>query len=199
MSELFYIGPIYHLAFTKLDKMIMLDSTDLGVLSDLEVHISLSSQEQCWHCNSGPVVRVLWNWEFWKLPLGRWSWPRPALLQSGYLFSLGRRFPLLHLSSWTSIEGSGQAARLASLAGWAFSETLVFYLKVLPTFFSDWSSHSTISYQNSGCRGWTQVWCSTILNGWERVCSTTHTFTLKQSIISWNGNNFMFTLPTNAL
>ena len=40
MSELFYIGPIYHLAFTKLDKMIMLDSTDLGVLSDLEVHIS---------------------------------------------------------------------------------------------------------------------------------------------------------------
>ena len=47
MSELFYIGPIYHLAFTKLDKMIMLDSTDLGVLSDLEVHISLSSQEHC--------------------------------------------------------------------------------------------------------------------------------------------------------
>ena len=129
MSELFYIGPIYHLAFTKLDKMIMLDSTDLGVLSDLEVHISLSSQKHCWHCNSGPVVRVLWTWEFWTLPLGRWSWPRPALLQSGDLFSLRRRFPLLHLPSWTSIEGSGQAARLASLAGWAFTEswmTLIF-------------------------------------------------------------------------
>ena len=129
MSELFYIGPIYHLAFTKLDKMIMLDSTDLGVLSDLEVHISLSSQEQCWHCNSGPVVRVLWTWEFWRLPLGRWSWPRPALLQSGDLFSLRRRFPLLHLPSWTIIEGNGQAARLASLAGWAFTEswmTLIF-------------------------------------------------------------------------
>ena len=39
MSPLFYIGPIYHLAFTKLDKMIMLDSTDLGVVSDLKVFI----------------------------------------------------------------------------------------------------------------------------------------------------------------
>ena len=37
MSELFYIGPIYHLAFTKLDKMIMLDATDLDVVSDLKV------------------------------------------------------------------------------------------------------------------------------------------------------------------
>ena len=37
MSPLFYVGPIYHLAFTKLDKMIMLDATDLDVVSDLKV------------------------------------------------------------------------------------------------------------------------------------------------------------------
>ena len=37
MSPLFYIGPVYHLAFTRLHKMVMLDSTDLGVVSDLKV------------------------------------------------------------------------------------------------------------------------------------------------------------------
>ena len=43
MSPLFYIGPIYHLAFTRLDKMIMLDSTDLGVVSDLKLFFNYTT------------------------------------------------------------------------------------------------------------------------------------------------------------
>ena len=148
MSELFYIGPIYHLAFTKLDKMIMLDSTDLGVLSDLEVHISLSSQEHCWHCNSGPVVRVLWTWKFWRLPLGRWSWPRPALLQSGNI-PLEDEIPIppsLQLDEYRRKWPSSKVGQPGRLGIHRVMDDIGL-LKVLPTFFSDWSSHSKFRLQ----------------------------------------------------
>jgi hypothetical protein len=35
ISDLFYIAPIYHRAFRSLDRMLVLDSTDLGIVSDL--------------------------------------------------------------------------------------------------------------------------------------------------------------------
>lgn len=36
VSDLFYMAPIYHQAFTKLDKLLVVDSTDLTIVSDIK-------------------------------------------------------------------------------------------------------------------------------------------------------------------
>ena len=37
VSDLFYMAPIYHQAFTKLEKLLVIDSTDLTIVSDIKV------------------------------------------------------------------------------------------------------------------------------------------------------------------
>ena len=39
LSDLFYMAPIYHQAFTKLDKLLVVDSTDLTFVSDIKVPV----------------------------------------------------------------------------------------------------------------------------------------------------------------
>ena len=40
VSDLFYMAPIYHQAFTKLDKLLVVDSTDLTIVSDIKVPVT---------------------------------------------------------------------------------------------------------------------------------------------------------------
>ena len=40
VSDLFYMAPIYHQAFTKLDKLLVVDSTDLTIVSDIKVPLT---------------------------------------------------------------------------------------------------------------------------------------------------------------
>ena len=40
LSDLFYMAPIYHQAFTKLDKLLVVDSTDLTIVSDIKVPVT---------------------------------------------------------------------------------------------------------------------------------------------------------------
>ena len=40
VSDLFYMAPIYHQAFTKLDQLLVVDSTDLTIVSDIKVSLT---------------------------------------------------------------------------------------------------------------------------------------------------------------
>ena len=47
VSDLFYMAPIYHQAFTKLGKLLVIDSTDLTIVSDIKVkRVNISEENQ---------------------------------------------------------------------------------------------------------------------------------------------------------
>ena len=48
VSDLFYMAPIYHQAFTKLGKLLVMDSTDLTIVSDIKVvkRVNISEENQ---------------------------------------------------------------------------------------------------------------------------------------------------------
>ena len=47
VSDLFYMAPIYHQGFTKLGKLLVIDSTDLTIVSDIKVkRVNISEENQ---------------------------------------------------------------------------------------------------------------------------------------------------------
>ena len=53
MADLFYIAPIYHLALTSLDKMIVIDATDLEFHNSIEL-----LQDQFSHLTGGKLIGI---------------------------------------------------------------------------------------------------------------------------------------------
>ena len=53
MADLFYIAPIYHLALTALDKMIVIDATDLEFHNSIEL-----LQDQFRHVTGGKLIGI---------------------------------------------------------------------------------------------------------------------------------------------
>jgi len=98
ISDLFYIGPIYHLAFTKLEKMIMLDSTDLGVVSDLKDLWSEFSELERSKDSLLAVGLDLAPHYFNQLNEYRRKWPSSKVGQPGRLQGLNTGVVLYHLA-----------------------------------------------------------------------------------------------------
>lgn len=97
MSPLFYIGPVYHLAFTRLHKMVMLDSTDLGVVSDLK---DLWEEFSKLEADETAVLAVgvdLAPHYYHQLEEYRAEWPSTRIGRPGRLQGLNTGVVLYHL------------------------------------------------------------------------------------------------------
>ena len=176
VSDLFYMAPIYHQAFTKLEKLLVIDSTDLTIVSDIKVSllVNILTEEKSFLSGSvGPVwgdggerpdvdgqrsVSTLQGKavNFHQYPWFNWD---------TFWFKIACR------PSWLIIEVDTLGQKLENQAGWSEVEK------------GDVCSQLWCT----GCKDWTLAWCCTDWKEWGRVSFIPPIFIQRQCLTWWKG------------